>query len=101
MTWNETRRRQQVLREVRAIAEVRRDGVLPWSDDYADAFTGPNDLLRSLAYVWRVHVECQIDTNLDEASLDERWAGIYRTFGGIRLILDANATQRREHELAA
>jgi hypothetical protein len=101
MTWTETRRRQQVLREVRAIAEVRRDGVLPWSDDYADAFTGPDDLLRDLASCWQVHVEGQIDTNLDEASLEERWAGLYRTYGGVRLILDANATHRREHELAA
>ena len=102
MTWTETRRRQQVLREVRAIAAVRLDGVLPWSDDYADAFPGPDDLLRDLAYFWRIHVEAQIDSNLTEVQLDERWSAVYSAYPGIRQILDAHDTPlRREHELAA
>ena len=102
MTWTETRRRQHVLREVKAIAAVRRDGVLPWSDDYADAFTGPDDLLRDLAYVWRLHVEAQIDSNLTEAQMEERWDAMYRAFHGVPEIIDAHrASGRREHELAA
>ncbi|MGI9084575.1 MAG: hypothetical protein ACR2FE_04710 [Aeromicrobium sp.] len=101
MTWTETRRRQQVLREVKAIAAVRQDGVLPWSDDYADAFTGPDDLLRDLAYVWRIHREAQIDTNITEAELEERWGGLYRQFAGIPQILDTQRALQRAHELAA
>lgn len=101
MTWAETRRRQHVLREVRAIAAVRQDGVLPWSDDYAGAFAGPDDLLRDLAYFWRIHVEAQIDTNVTEAELEERWADLHRQYAGIPQILDAHRSARREHELAA
>lgn len=102
MTWTETRRRQQVLREVKAIASERQDGVLPWTDDYADAFTGPDDLLRELAYIWRIHVEAQIDTNLDEASLDDRWDSLHHRYAGVRRILEANTSPiQKAHELAA
>ena len=101
MTWSETRRRHDVLREVRAVAAVRRDGVLPWSDDYADAYTGPDDLLRDLAYSWQIHVEAQIDTNSTEIEMEERWGALYRAFPGVPEIIDAQAAARREHELAA
>jgi len=102
MTWNETRRRQDVLREVKAIAAVRQDGELPWSDDYADAFTGPDDLMRDLAHTWRVHVEAQIDTNLTEAEMEERWDALHRAFPGIPQIIDArHVPGRHAHELAA
>ena len=101
MTWSETRRRHDVLREVRAVAAVRRDGVLPWSDDYADADTGPDDLLRDLAHSWRIHVEAQIDTNSTEIEMEERWDALYRAFPGVPEIIDAQAAARREHELAA
>ena len=101
MTWSETRRRHDVLREVRAAAAVRRDGVLPWSDDYTDAYTGPDDLLRDLAYSWRIHVEAQIDTNSTEIEMEERWDALYRAFPGVPEIIDAQAAARREHELAA
>ena len=57
MTWTETKRRQDVLREVKAIAAVRQDGVLPWSDDYVDAYASPDELLRDLQYFWRITVE--------------------------------------------
>ncbi len=103
MTWTETRRRQQVLREVRAVAAVRLDGVLPWSDDYADAFAGPDDLFRDLAYFWRIQVEAQIDPGLDEYTLEERRDDLYRRNEGVLRIIDAHrdAQRRREHELAA
>lgn len=101
MTWSETRRRHDVLREVRSVAAVRRDGVLPWSDDYADAYTGPDDLLRDLAYSWRIHVEAQVDTNSTEIEMEERWDALYRAFPGVPEIIEAQAAARREHELAA
>src|SRR5215213_6829293 len=100
MTWTETRRRQQVLREVKAIAAVRLDGVLPWSDDYADAFAAPDDLMRDLAYFWRIHVEAQIDTNFTQEQMEERWDALYRAFPGVPQIIEAHrASERREHEL--
>jgi hypothetical protein len=103
MTWSETRRRQQVLHEVHAIAGVRRDGVLPWSDDYADAYAGPDELVRDLAYFWRIQVEAQIDENLAEAELESRRADLYRRYADVLRILDAHrdAQLHQDHELAA
>ena len=103
MTWTETKRRQQVLREVKAVAAVRRDGVLPWSDDYADAFPGPEDLLRDLAYFWRLQVEAQVDPHLDESGLEDRRSELFRQNEAVLRILDAHGASpfRNEHELAA
>ena len=103
MTWTETNRRQQVLRVVWAVADVRRDGVLPWCDDYADAYAGPEDLLRDLARFWRITVEAQVDTNLDEIALEDRRVQLFRQNEAVLRILDAHreSLPRREHELAA
>jgi len=97
MTWTETRRRQDVIREVRAMAEIRRDGVLPWCDDYTDAFAGPGELLHELEYRWRLHVETQIDTNLGESAMDERWESLHAWHQPVLDILEAH----RDRELAA
>jgi hypothetical protein len=93
MTWSETRRRQDVVTEVRAMADLCRDGVLPWSDDYADAFATPKDLLTELEYRWRVHVETQIDTNLPEPELEDRWSSLHDRWGGVIHILEAARTR--------
>ena len=101
MTWNETRRRQDVLREVKAIAAVRQDGVLPWSDDYVDAYANSDELLRDMEYFWRIAVETQIDTKLSAAALEERWDGLHRAYAGVLPILMANQSKlARAHELA-
>ena len=100
MTWNETRRRQDVLREVKAIAAVRQDGVLPWSDDYVDAYASPDELLRDLQYYWRITVEAQIDTKLSPVALEERWDAIHRANPGVLPILESNYSPlMRAHEL--
>ena len=103
MTWTETRRRQQVLREVRAVAAVRLDGVLPWSDDYTDAYDDRDALLRDLAYFWRIQVEAQVDPRLDEVGLQDRREELFRQNEGVLRILDAHDASpfRRAHELAA
>jgi hypothetical protein len=100
MTWTETKRRQDVLREVKAIAAVRQDGVLPWSDDYVDAYAGPDELLRDLQYYWRITVEAQIDTKLSPTDLEERWDAIHRANPGVLPILESNYSPlMRAHEL--
>jgi hypothetical protein len=102
MTWSETRRRHEVIREVKAIAATRQDGVLPWCDDYTDAYATPDELLRDLRYFWRIHVEAQIDTNSTEAEMEDRWDALYRAFPGVLEIIEAHqAAGRRDHELAA
>ena len=102
MTWTETRRRQDVLREVKAIAAVRQDGVLPWSEDYTDAYATPDELLRDLTYFWRITVEAQIDTKMSAAALEERWDAIHTAHPGVLPILesnDYNSPLMRAHEL--
>ena len=100
MTWTETKRRQDVLREVKAIAAVRQDGVLPWSDDYVDAYASPDELLRDLQYYWRITVEAQIDTKLSPVALEERWDAIHRANPGVLPILESNYSPlMRAHEL--
>lgn len=102
MTWNETNRRRDVLREVKAIAAVRQDGVLPWSDDYTDAYATPDELLRDLMYFWRITVEAQIDTTMSAGALEERWDAIHRAQPGVLPILESNyfhSPLMRAHEL--
>ncbi len=102
MTWNETRRRHEVLREVKAIAAERQDGVLPWSDHYTDAYATPAELLRDLTYFWRIAVEAQIDTKLSAAVLEERWDSLHHAYAGVLPILVASAAPTMgPHELAA
>ena len=93
MTWTETQRRQEVLREVGAIADVRMDGVLPWSDEYSDAFDGPDDLLRELEYRWRIHTECQLDPHLRKPDFDERWIDLHQRFEGVLRILEVQGSE--------
>ena len=38
MSWEETHRRTDILREVTATAEFRHDGELPWRDEWAELF---------------------------------------------------------------
>ena len=102
MTWIETRRRQDVLREVKAIAAARQDGVLPWSDDYTDAYATPGELLRDLQYFWRITVEAQMDTKMGAAALEERWDAIHQAYPGVLPILESNYVHSplmRAHEL--
>jgi hypothetical protein len=100
MTWTETKRRQDVLREVKAIAAVRQDGVLPWSEEYTDAYATPDELLRDLTYFWRITVEAQIDTKMSAAALEERWDAIHRANPGVLTILESNDSPlMRAHEL--
>ena len=102
MTWSETRRRHDVLREVKVIAAVRQDGVLPWSDGYTDAYATPDELLRDLTYFWRITVEAQMDTKLGAGALEERWDAIHRAYPGVLPILESNfyrSPLMRAHEL--
>jgi hypothetical protein len=100
MTWTDTKRRQDVLREVKAIAAVRQDGELPWSDDYSDAYDSPDELLLDLQYFWRITVEAQIDTKMSATALEERWDAIHRAYPGVLPILESNYSPlMRAHEL--
>jgi hypothetical protein len=74
--------------------------VLPWSDDYSDAYASPDELLRDLQYFWRITVEAQIDTKLSPADLEERWDAIHRANPGVLPILESNYSPlMRAHEL--
>ncbi|KQY59403.1 hypothetical protein ASD11_07495 [Aeromicrobium sp. Root495] len=71
MTWTETNRRQQALREALAMIEQRRDGRLPWHEDWYDVFGDQEGLLSALSHRWRRQREGQLDPALDDVGLAE------------------------------
>jgi hypothetical protein len=71
MTWSETRRRLDALREIEAELD-RTGGELPWHDEYADIFGDRRILLLQLRYRWRLMVEAQGGV----AALAERHPGL-------------------------
>ena len=64
MTWDETRRRQAVLREVERVADADPTGRLPWDSETAETYGEPARLLLALRHRWDVMVQCQLDPEL-------------------------------------
>lgn len=97
MTWDAYHRRHQVLRDVAATADRRRDGALPWEElDVArSAFDSRNDLLLALQMRWstrlRGHVQRELDTHPEDlfAAASRAWRNAAADLPGIRAILDA------------
>lgn len=71
MTWSETRRRLDALREIEAELD-RTGGQLPWNHGYAEIFGDRRTLLLQLRYRWRLLVEAQGEVEL----LAERHPGL-------------------------
>ncbi|WP_157551250.1 hypothetical protein [Nocardioides jensenii] len=74
MTWQETHRRWQALREIEETTRLDPTGEVPWNDDYALIFGDREHLVSALRYRWTIAVEAQLDSDLDP---DER-AGLFR-----------------------
>ncbi|MGH3359438.1 MAG: hypothetical protein ACRDO7_11595 [Nocardioidaceae bacterium] len=113
MTWDAYHRRNEVLRDVAATADRRRDGVLPWDELEAAraAFDSPTDLLLALHMRWntrlRAHAEAELDAQpADLGSAASRaWRNASADLPGTRAILDAQQNnpalaEARKKELA-
>lgn len=102
MTWNAHQTRGEILRDVSAAADARRDGVLPLDVDGArTAFADELDLLGALQLRWHTRLAGQIDRTLMSQPLDleqaviTAWRATADELPGIRAIVD----RHREHPL--
>lgn len=71
MSWTETHRRWQALREIETWAEATGSDALPWSGEYAEIFGDPAGLAAALRYRWQLTVSAQLDADTP-AELAER-----------------------------
>ena len=95
MTWTSFHRRGDVLRDVIAVADERRDGVLPADVDGVSAtFADDLDLLAALQLKWHTRLAGRIEREqltqpLDlRASVVRAWHQTAAELPGIRAILD-------------
>lgn len=98
MTWTETHRRWQALREIETLANASDVASLPWSDEYAELFGTPDDLVATLRYRWKLTRDAQLDTHLTEETLeDQRRRLLERNAGVLRLLrsYDGSVTEIR------
>ena len=93
MTWTETHERYRIIREVEADAMADPTGTLPWRDEYAATFGDREGLLLALRHRWERTCQAQLDTNLPEHVLDERYRELYRSNAAVLRILDRYAVR--------
>lgn len=87
MSWTETHRRWQALREIETLANAGDLDALPWKTEYADLFESPDGLAAALRYRWRLTRDAQLDTHLTEEALEEqRRRLVERNAGVLRLL---------------
>lgn len=77
MTWEQTHRRLDALRETETALMTSPDRV-PWRPGYEELFGTPEGLAEALRYRWRLRLQAQIDPELDNDVLDETVARLRR-----------------------
>jgi hypothetical protein len=85
MSWHETHRRWQALREVESTAA--RTGRLPWREDYEEIFGDRSQLVAALRHRWRQTVQAQLDPQLPETVYDEVRERLSREHRGVLRVL--------------
>jgi hypothetical protein len=107
MTWDTFNRRGEVLRNVIAEADARRDGVLPMElPGVAEAFGDELTLLGALQLRWHTHLAGAVERELmeDPADLEDAvtraWRAAAGDLAGVRRILDTSATEPHTPEAA-
>jgi hypothetical protein len=95
MTWTSFHRRGDVLRDVIAVADARRDGTLPDDvDGLTTAFADDLDLLATLQLKWHTRLAGRIEREQLSQPLDLRaavvraWRRTADELPGVRAILD-------------
>jgi hypothetical protein len=111
MTWNAFHRRGEILRDVVALAEQRRDGRLPaqlpdGTDLFPDVFADELDLLGALWLRWHARLSANLDRALGrqpidrEAAVAAAWARTADECPGLRLVLDQYAARPADQRMA-
>ena len=88
MSWTETHRRWQALREIETLANAGAEA-LPWNAEYADLFGHPDQLVAALRYRWRLTRDAQLDTHLTEQALEEQRRRLAERHAGVLRLLRA------------
>lgn len=86
MSWTDTHRRWQILREVEATLAAD-SAELPWNDEYAEVFGTPEALLEMLRYRWKLSYDTQVDLHVPEDVLDDQRRRLERRSAGVRRLL--------------
>ncbi len=102
MNWNAFKTRGEILRDVSAVADARRDGALPLEvDGVRTAFADELDLLGALQLRWHTRLAGRIDRELMGQPLDLQqavitaWRATADEMPGVRAIVD----RHRDHPL--
>lgn len=65
MTWEQTHRRMDALREIEAELERTQDGTLPWKPEYREIFGDAAGLLAALRNRWALMLAAQVEQIYD------------------------------------
>ena len=102
MNWNAFKTRGEILRDVSAVADARRDGTLPLDvDGVRTVFADDLDLLGALQLRWHTRLAGRIDRELMGQPLDLQqavitaWRATADEMPGVRAIVD----RHRDHPL--
>jgi len=108
MTWTHHHKRGEILRTVIAVADQRRDGLLPTDvDGVAQTFVDDLDLLGALQLRWHTRLAGHIDRALMEQPMDLEaavvgaWRRTAREMPGVRAIIDHYRAQPADDRMAA
>jgi len=87
MTWTETHRRWQALREIEELLARDPEAALPWKDEYVELFGDRAGLLAALRYRWELAYTTQQDPTLRRPQRDEQLRRLTeRSRGVLRLL---------------
>lgn len=89
VSWKQTRRRWQVLREIEQDLDPHAVE-LPWQDEYAALFGTPEGLLAMLRYRSRLAYDAQLDSHLPEHVLEEQRRRLDARLAGVRSMLESH-----------
>ena len=94
MTWSETKRRWNIMREIEDLFVANPDAALPWTDEYAELFGDRAGLVAALRYRWELARDTQLDSHLPEEVVEQQMLRLAERSHGILRVLDAEG--RRE-----
>ena len=102
MTWTTFHRREDVLRDVVAAVDTRRDGLLPMDlPGVASAFGDEPTLLGALQLRWHTRLAGRIERELDlaphdpDAAIEAARRQTAREMPGVRAVLDRYGERQR------
>jgi len=93
MTWSETKRRWNILREIEELFVTNPTAELPWAHEYGELFGDRDGLVAFLRYRWQLTRDAQLDTYSPEPAWDEQHRRVERRTRELLRILDRAATR--------